>query len=97
MDTRVVRHTPTNQKYQVSYKKVRKTKKVGTGKYKPDKWLVEHSDKTRSDDLTEDYITENFGSEFVTFCKNTPASKFNAISGGAMKDSFLKRHVNLIC
>ena len=46
--------------------------------------------------MKEEYLSNIFGSEFATFCKNTPASKFNAIPGGAMKASFLNRHVNLI-
>ena len=42
---------------------------VGTGLFKPDKWLVLHSDDTKSDDITEEFICNQVEEEFVPFCK----------------------------
>ena len=66
-----------------------KYRSIGTRKYHPNKLIMYIQDGTRSNDATEEYITDEFGNEFKNYCIGTENRKFHKVSGGTSKASHL--------
>ena len=50
------------------FKKVTKYRLEGTGTYHPDQWKISYDNRTVND-VTEDFILQEFGAEYTSFVK----------------------------
>ena len=77
-------------------KKVKRSRLVGTGVYRPDKWRVSHTDGTMTDDVEAEFISKEFGDEFTNYVQNAKSNKFTPRPQHANKVSHLDKWPKLI-
>ena len=71
------------------WKIVLKTRLVPNGRYKEDKWMLYHNNKSKTSDISKEYIQQQYGKGFTKYCAELSQNKFHSTPRMAKKDSFL--------